>query len=99
MNTNGDLTFISALASYTPESFPFQQNARIIAPYWADVDTRTVGDIWYRETNNIPLLGRASSDVRTTFPQQSTFNASWMFITTWDRVGFYGADALGQTKV
>ncbi|VDI06759.1 Hypothetical predicted protein [Mytilus galloprovincialis] len=98
VNTNGDLTFISALASYTPESFPFQQNARIIAPYWADVDTRTVGDIWYRETNSILLLGRASSDIRTTFPQQSTFNASWMFITTWDRVGFYGADPLGQTK-
>lgn len=90
---------MSALSSYTPESFPFQQNARVIATYWADVDTTIAGDVWYRETNNRALLGRTSSDVRSTFPQQSSFNASWVFITTWDRVGFYGADAVGQTKV
>ncbi|VDI83566.1 Hypothetical predicted protein, partial [Mytilus galloprovincialis] len=98
VNTNGDLTFISALSRYTPESFPFQRNASVIATYWADVDTRTVGDVWYRETRNPTLLGRASSDIRTSFPQQPKFNASWIFITTWDDVTFFGADEVGQTK-
>ncbi|VDI06757.1 Hypothetical predicted protein, partial [Mytilus galloprovincialis] len=98
VNTNGDLTFISALSRYTPESFPFQRNASVIATYWADVDTKTVGDVWYRETSNPTLLGRASSDIRTSFPQQPKFNASWIFITTWDDVAFFGADEVGLTK-
>ena len=42
VNNNGNLTFDSALATYTP--FGLQQTAReIIAPFFADVDTRPPG--------------------------------------------------------
>jgi gliding motility-associated-like protein len=38
INTNGNITFDGALATYNPEGFPI--NTPMIAPFWADVDTR-----------------------------------------------------------
>lgn len=39
VNNNGNITFQSSLSSFTPNPFP-QTNQPMIAPYWADVDTR-----------------------------------------------------------
>ncbi|MGB3756687.1 MAG: nidogen-like domain-containing protein [Rivularia sp. (in: cyanobacteria)] len=39
INNNGNLTFTNPLGSFTPQPFPLS-NQPIIAPYWADVDTR-----------------------------------------------------------
>ena len=39
INNNGNITFESPLGAFTPEPFPIT-NQPIIAPYWADVDTR-----------------------------------------------------------
>jgi hypothetical protein len=43
VNNNGNLTFGAALSEFTPESFD-QISAPMIAPFWADVDTR-VGQV------------------------------------------------------
>ncbi|MDO9017222.1 MAG: nidogen-like domain-containing protein [Deltaproteobacteria bacterium] len=42
VNTNGNITFRAALPSYTPEPFPVASQP-MIAPWWADVDTRGGG--------------------------------------------------------
>ncbi len=42
VNNNGNVTFDSALSTYTPFSLD-TTNRRIIAPFFADVDTRTSG--------------------------------------------------------
>jgi len=39
VNNNGNVTFEQALSVYTPEPL-VQAKAKIIAPFWADVDTR-----------------------------------------------------------
>lgn len=39
VNNNGNITFNSALGSFTPSPFPIT-NQPTIAPFWADVDTR-----------------------------------------------------------
>jgi Nidogen-like/PEP-CTERM motif len=39
VNNNGNITFNRALSSYTPNPFPVT-NQPMIAPWWADVDTR-----------------------------------------------------------
>ncbi len=39
VNTNGNITFSAALGTYTPNPFPVAEQP-MIAPYWADVDTR-----------------------------------------------------------
>ena len=99
MNTNGVISFLGTMSSFTPSPFPLGSNKRLIAPYWADIDTRNGGDIWYRESTNRILLQQMSQKIRALFPEESKFQASWLFIATWDNVSFYGADAIGKTKV
>ena len=42
VNNNGSITFGGATGLFTPQLFP-QTGNRMIAPFWADVDTRTGG--------------------------------------------------------
>ncbi|MDT4332548.1 nidogen-like domain-containing protein [Methylomonas sp. MED-D] len=42
VNNNGNITFQSPLSEFTPSSFPISEQP-MIAPYWADVDTRCDG--------------------------------------------------------
>ena len=73
----------------TPCSFPLTRTDEIIAPYWADVDTRGTGDIYYRQTTDPSLLARATSEIITAFPDSPDLTITNMFIATWDRVGYY----------
>ncbi len=48
VNTNGNLSFGQAVGQFSPNGFPF--NIPMVAPFWADVDTRNVTceQIWYQ---------------------------------------------------
>ncbi|XP_063420882.1 sushi domain-containing protein 2-like [Mytilus trossulus] len=92
VNTNGVISFLGTMRTFTPSAFPLASERRIIAPYWADIDTNNGGDVWYRESTNLTLLGEASEEIHEIFPEQFNFHASWMFIATWDNVAFFGAD-------
>lgn len=99
VNNNGILTFENKLEEYKPQSFPSKENRSIIAPFWADVNTEHVGGtVWFRETLEEDLLERASAEVRSYFLQQRRFTATWMFIATWEKVGYYGASREGKNK-
>ncbi|OYW32222.1 MAG: nidogen [Methyloversatilis sp. 12-65-5] len=50
VNNNGNITFNSALGTFTPEPFPVTAQP-MIAPFWADVDTRGTGDVWIYSPN------------------------------------------------
>lgn len=99
MNTNGVISFLRPVGTYTPNPFPIANDARMIAPFWADIDTRNGGTVWYRETTNDTLLDRATDEVRAYFPGFFRFRASWVFIATWDRVAFFGCASGGCFKV
>ena len=99
MNTNGVISFLGTMSTYTPSPFPLGSNKRLVAPYWTDIDTNNGGDVWYRESTNRTLLQRVSQEIRRVFPEQYKFQASWIFIATWDNVAFYGANSVGKTKV
>ena len=99
VNTNGVISFLGNMSTYTPSPFPLGSNRRLIAPYLADVDTRNGGDIWYRESTNIPLIQELSAQIRAFFPEEYTFRASWLFIATWINVTFHGANSTGETEV
>ena len=43
VNNNGNITFDQSLYDFVPEGFP--QATPIIAPFWADVDTRSAGEV------------------------------------------------------
>ncbi|MGB4205533.1 MAG: nidogen-like domain-containing protein [Bacteroidales bacterium] len=52
INNNGNISFDSPYATYTPTGFPVNGYA-MVAPFWADVDTRGGnGAVWYKMTTN-----------------------------------------------
>lgn len=99
VNTNGVISFLVAVGQYTPAPFPLGDNRRLISPFWGDVDTSNGGTVLYRESIDPVLLNRATKDVRRAFLNHQRFSASWIFIATWDRVAFFGADGDFKNKV
>ncbi len=81
VNTNGNITFHQGLSTYTPRAFPRPRAATaaalapMIAPYWADVDTRVDSLIGPAP---MPNHNRVYFDVR---PGQIT--------VTWFDVGYF----------
>ncbi len=63
-----------------------------MAPFWADVDTRTTGGaIMYRlrslkNAGDTTELNACSNAVRNSYLGQSAFSAKWCAIVTWDSV-------------
>jgi hypothetical protein len=93
------VTFSESYTGYAPSTFPLLQNCSIIAIYCTNVDNRNDGEIWFRESKDLALLRRATTEIRTVFPQQKRFNAAWIFVTTWNNVTCYGADEFGKLEV
>lgn len=51
INANGNISFGAAESTFSSNPFP-DSNFVMIAPFWADVDTRGFGDIYYKITPN-----------------------------------------------
>uniref|UniRef100_A0A8C5PVW9 Sushi, nidogen and EGF like domains 1 n=1 Tax=Leptobrachium leishanense TaxID=445787 RepID=A0A8C5PVW9_9ANUR len=92
VNNNGVVSFLREVSQFTPVAFPISGDRRVVAAFWADVDNRRGGEVFYRETEDSKILQRATRDVHAYFPELSDFNATWVFIATWHRVTFYGGD-------
>ena len=53
INNNGNISFDTPYSQFTAVSFPTDV-FQMIAPFWADVDTRERGDVWYyMDANNL----------------------------------------------
>ncbi len=74
INNNGNISFLSDLSTFTPEAFPVATQP-MIAPYWADVDTR-VGQT---------PTAFGSNRVYVASPSAETV------VVTWHNVGYYPA--------
>ena len=56
VNNNGNVTFDYGLSSWTPWGFPSGDNP-MLAPFFADVDTRGAGSVWYKiEANRMIVI-------------------------------------------
>ena len=51
INNNGNLSFFSEYTAFDTINFPTDEFT-MIAPFWADVDTRTRGNVYYKQENN-----------------------------------------------
>ena len=76
-------------SGFTPRAFPLSGYASIISPYWADADTRGIGQILYRQTKSPALLARATDEIRAAFPTSQNVNVTSLLIVTWDAVGYF----------
>lgn len=99
VNTNGVISFLVQVSQFTPDTFPLDGDRRLLAPFWADVDTRKGGDVFYRESTDLNLLQQATDHVTATYVNQQNFRATWLFIATWNEVAFYGASNSNTLKV
>ncbi|KAL6481973.1 hypothetical protein MHYP_G00100530 [Metynnis hypsauchen] len=88
VNNNGELTFNLKLSAYVPTPFVAHGNNTIIAPLWTDLDNSVEGVISYNQYSEGSVLSRATKDINQYFPEVK-FNASWVFVATWDRVPYY----------
>ncbi|XP_052447930.1 alpha-tectorin [Carassius gibelio] len=90
INNNGVISFNVQVSQFTPEAFPLSDSRSFIAPLWADVHNGIRGDVYYRETTDPEILERATQDVKKYLKNMVSFTATWVFITTWNQVTFYG---------
>ena len=89
VNDNGVISFDDPYNVRTPLSLPLSESDQIIAPYWADVDTRGAGEIFYRQSSDPSLLARANREIQAAFPASRNATIRNLFIATWVDVGYY----------
>uniref|UniRef100_A0A914VSW5 NIDO domain-containing protein n=1 Tax=Plectus sambesii TaxID=2011161 RepID=A0A914VSW5_9BILA len=89
VNVNGAISFLTTISTFTPVCTPVQQNFRMIAPYWCDIDISRTGDIFYRESFDASVLGKATDEVSSAFPDSRHIRLRWAFIITWFNVTFF----------
>ena len=70
-----------------PFTFNQYTTLSLVAPFFADIDIRGVGQINYEvhnKTTSQPILSRVNSLVN--HHAQTVFNGEWMLVATWDGV-------------
>ena len=60
-----------------------------MAPYWANIDIRGAGDVYYRQTTNRTLLAQVANNLQSGFPEYQNLTITNLLIVTWDSVGYY----------
>lgn len=99
VNNNGIISFLKEVSQFTPVAFPIAKDRCVVAAFWADVDNRRAGDVYYREATDVATLHRATEDIRRYFPELPGFSATWVFVATWYRVTFFGGSASSPVSV
>ena len=87
------ISFTAPVTRFTPDPFPISGRF-LIAPFWADVDTRGTGEIYFKETTDGDLLNKANDVIQDATHQAaglSRFEPSWMLIATWYKVGYFSS--------
>ena len=88
VSTNGALSFGERLQSYSGEHLSMV-NTALVAPFWADVDTREIGEVFYRQTNESSCITDVVNILREVFEDAVGFTPFTLFIATWNNVGCY----------
>ena len=91
VNNNGIISFGNSFSRFIPSRFPSNSREALIAPYWADTDTRTngSGNVFFQETTNLTLLQRASREIQDGL--SVSFTPTHLLIATWDSIGYFNS--------
>ena len=88
VNQKGVISFENFQIVGTPSTLHFSF-LQMIAPFWADIDIRGTGNVFYRQTADPNLLARATNEIQSAFPTSSNKAIETLLIVTWDNVGYY----------
>ena len=96
VNANGLLSFGTYYNRiWQPHMFPKQSDPGVLtppvlAPFFADINVRRGGNIKYRNylwtPENLPILHRATTDVKRYFPYATGFDCAMILVATWTNV-------------
>ncbi|XP_072331027.1 sushi, nidogen and EGF-like domain-containing protein 1 isoform X3 [Scyliorhinus torazame] len=98
VNNNGIISFLKEVSQFTPVAFPISNDRRVVAAFWADVDNRKAGDVFYRETKDPAVLESTTEDIRRYFPELEKFSTRWVLVATWYRVTFFGGSTFSPVN-
>lgn len=88
VNSNGLVSFNNEIRSFSNELFPLDYPA--LSAFYANIDLRGSGQVYYRETADQRTLSQADRLIGRFYPKfQEQFRASSVFIATWYRVGYF----------
>ncbi|XP_022531192.2 sushi, nidogen and EGF-like domain-containing protein 1 [Astyanax mexicanus] len=94
VNNNGLVSFLREVSQFTPVAFPIAGDRRVVAPFWADVDNRQAGKVFYRESKDPAILKRSTEDIHLYFPEFPLFSATWVLVATWHQVTYFGGSSI-----
>ena len=89
VSSNGLISFRAGYSSFRPREFTREFDFfqfPIIAPLWADFDTRTSGSIFYRVTDDPQILQKIISAVTEINSIYSSYSPQLAFVATWERI-------------
>ena len=75
------------MVHFNPGPFPLTE--ALIAPFWADVDTRGAGTVWYRQSTTTADINFARDYIEMGFPVQPLFTPQTVLVATWEGVGYF----------
>ena len=85
VNENGLVSFLTEISTFYSVQFPMEYP--IIAPFYADIDTRGVGQVYWRASSLPEDTSRAANLVQQYY--QGNFSPKEVLVVTWDQVGYY----------
>jgi len=97
-HSNGYVTFPDSNATpvfyynYTPSALPGLIGDAMVAPFWADVDLRESGTLYYRESRTADDLRDAKQHIQSY--DSNDFTPTSAVVVTWDNVGYFGGHDL-----
>jgi len=84
INNNGNVSFSNPYSTFTPSGFPVN-DFPMLAPFWADVDTRSGGQVFYKmEPSRVTVIWNAVGYFSNHTDKLNTFEL--VFTNGWDPV-------------
>ena len=72
-----------------PTLFPIS-GITIVAAFWNYIDIRAGGGIVVLRPSTDPIqLNKANQEIRQHFVDMSEFNATWIFVVSWNQVAYF----------
>ena len=100
--TNGAVTLGINRTRFAPSTTLSDLVFPLIAPFWADADTRGSGAVYYRlTTNNADDEELVRGYIQRAFPQNLPFFPSYVVVVTWSNVGYFeqGSDLVSTFNI
>lgn len=90
VSTNGALSLGDDATTLVNVKFPQSIiDKPLIAPFLADVDTTSAGNVYYRLSSSSSDLEYANEHIRNIGTFANDFYASQVVVVTWDSVGYF----------